>query len=206
MKRIGTLLLAFGLAALGARAQTTGTTSTAPTTSTPVVFGHGTTNYIPIWTGGSTLGNSVLFQSGGNVGIGTTNPLFPLVVTNGTGFNSCPSEAFFETEGTDQFTAAIRALAGHQTDNLTFAIDGVTFSPGGIGVQGNHATSGGAFGGGVKGQTSATNGFNFGVWGAALGTTGSGVGVMGTTASPSANAVFGNNPNTTGGGGGVSWG
>src|ERR1700756_4583739 len=63
---------------------------------------------------------------------------------------------------------------------------------------------GGAFGGGVKGQTSATNGFNFGVWGAALGTTGSGVGVMGTTASPSANGVFGNNPNTDGqGGGGV---
>jgi hypothetical protein len=54
----------------------------------------------------------------------------------------------------------------------------------------------------VKGQTSATNGFNFGVWGAALGTTGSGVGVMGTTASPSANAVLGNNPSIIGGGGG----
>jgi hypothetical protein len=37
-------------------------------------IGPGTTNFIPLWTGSATLGNSALFQSGGNVGIGTTNP------------------------------------------------------------------------------------------------------------------------------------
>jgi hypothetical protein len=38
----------------------------------------GTTNYLPIFTGASSLGNSVIYQSGSNVGIGTTGPQSPL--------------------------------------------------------------------------------------------------------------------------------
>jgi hypothetical protein len=34
----------------------------------------GTTNYIPKFTGTSTVGNSVIFESGSNIGIGTTSP------------------------------------------------------------------------------------------------------------------------------------
>jgi Chaperone of endosialidase len=34
----------------------------------------GTTNYIPVFTGASTLGNSVIYQNGSNVGIGTATP------------------------------------------------------------------------------------------------------------------------------------
>jgi hypothetical protein len=34
----------------------------------------GTTNYIPVFTGASSLGNSVIYQSGSNVGIGTATP------------------------------------------------------------------------------------------------------------------------------------
>ena len=34
----------------------------------------GTTNYLPVFTGSNSLGNSVVYQSGGNVGIGTTSP------------------------------------------------------------------------------------------------------------------------------------
>lgn len=34
----------------------------------------GTTNYIPVFTGSSSLGNSVIYQSGSNVGIGTATP------------------------------------------------------------------------------------------------------------------------------------
>ena len=38
------------------------------------VGGSGTANYIPIFATGSTLGNSAIYQTGGNVGIGTTAP------------------------------------------------------------------------------------------------------------------------------------
>ncbi len=36
------------------------------------VGGSGTTNYIPLFTGSTTLGNSVIYQSGSKLGIGTT--------------------------------------------------------------------------------------------------------------------------------------
>jgi len=36
------------------------------------VGGSGTTNFLPKWTAGTTLGDSVLYESGGNIGIGTT--------------------------------------------------------------------------------------------------------------------------------------
>ena len=36
--------------------------------------GSGTTDYVPLWTSGSNLGNSMLFQTGGKLGIGTTTP------------------------------------------------------------------------------------------------------------------------------------
>lgn len=34
----------------------------------------GTTNYVPLFTSGSTVGNSALFQSGSSIGLGTTSP------------------------------------------------------------------------------------------------------------------------------------
>ena len=36
------------------------------------VSGSGTTNYLPKWTGSSALGNSLIFDNGTNIGIGTT--------------------------------------------------------------------------------------------------------------------------------------
>jgi hypothetical protein len=63
------VLLTLALSSLAVGAQTTVTTT------------GGTTNTIPVFTGTSTVGNSVITQSGGNVGIGTTQPLSPLGVT-----------------------------------------------------------------------------------------------------------------------------
>ena len=40
----------------------------------PTIGGGGTANYIPLWTSGTTLGNSNIYQSGTNLGIGTTTP------------------------------------------------------------------------------------------------------------------------------------
>ena len=44
------------------------------------VGGSGSTNYLPIWTNSTTLGDSKLFQTGGMVGIGTTSPAAMLAV------------------------------------------------------------------------------------------------------------------------------
>jgi hypothetical protein len=72
--------------------------------------GSGTTDFIPLWTSGSKLGNSTLFQTGGKVGIGNKTPASTLDVTGGVtvrgdlelpstgtatptaGFNSQPSD------------------------------------------------------------------------------------------------------------------
>lgn len=44
------------------------------------VTGTGTTNYIPKFTGSTSLGNSIIFDNGTNVGIGTTSPSYRLDV------------------------------------------------------------------------------------------------------------------------------
>ena len=44
------------------------------------IGGGGTTNYIPIWTSNTNLGNSTIYETGGNVGIGTTTPVQRLTV------------------------------------------------------------------------------------------------------------------------------
>ena len=42
--------------------------------------GSGTTDYVPLWTNSTTLGNSKIYQTGGNVGVGTTSPQWALDV------------------------------------------------------------------------------------------------------------------------------
>lgn len=42
----------------------------------------GTTNYVSKFTGTNTLGNSLIYDDGTNIGIGNTNPAFKLVVTD----------------------------------------------------------------------------------------------------------------------------
>jgi trimeric autotransporter adhesin len=51
------------------------------TDATPT--GSGTTDYIPLWTSGSNLGNSLLFQTGGKLGIGITAPASTLDINGG---------------------------------------------------------------------------------------------------------------------------
>ena len=51
------------------------------------VTGSGNTNTVPVFTGSSTVGNSVITQSNGNVGIGTTNPNVKLEVQPSTDGN-----------------------------------------------------------------------------------------------------------------------
>lgn len=58
-------------------------TSYQPLLTNPIT-GTGTTNYIPKFTGASALGNSLIYDNGTNVGIGTISPSYKLDV-NGTG-------------------------------------------------------------------------------------------------------------------------
>jgi hypothetical protein len=44
------------------------------------VSGSGTQNYLAKWTGTTTLGNSIIYDNGTNVGIGTTNPTAKLYI------------------------------------------------------------------------------------------------------------------------------
>jgi hypothetical protein len=52
----------------------------APPPAAAGIDGSGTTNYLPIWTAGTTLGNSIIYQSGSKIGIGTTSPGYTLDV------------------------------------------------------------------------------------------------------------------------------
>jgi hypothetical protein len=55
------------------------------------VTGSGTVGTVPVLTGSSTIGNSVISQSGGNIGIGTSTPGSLLDLTkNGTGISFDP--------------------------------------------------------------------------------------------------------------------
>ena len=58
---------------------TGGFTWVDPTTAGPI-DGSGVANYLTSWTDGNTLGASGIYETGGSVGIGTTNPLSALHV------------------------------------------------------------------------------------------------------------------------------
>ena len=47
--------------------------------------GSGTTNYLPKWTGSTGLGNSIIYDDGTNVGIGTSSPSAKLDINVSTG-------------------------------------------------------------------------------------------------------------------------
>ncbi len=84
------------------QAATVGATAVLQTqVPTATIGGSGTTNFIPIWTNSTTLGNSTLFQTGGNVGIGNIIPAGKLDVSGG---------AFIR--GTLQLPATATATAG----------------------------------------------------------------------------------------------
>ena len=87
------------------------------------VTGTGTTNYLPKFTGTSALGNSLVYDDGTKVGIGTTSPVLKLHLI---GTNSLPA-----TSGTTQ-NGGIRIENGVNNGVLDIGASNATGAPGWI--------------------------------------------------------------------------
>jgi len=166
----------------GSQASTAAAGKLAPAT----VTGSGTKNFVPLWTGTATLGNSTIYETGGKVGVGTKTPQAELDVV-GSGVRGIQATV----PGTQ---AAISGIAtatsggttgtyGQSSDPTGNAVLGVNEAKtGGYGVIGTSAaTTGSSYG--VFGVTASTANFAAGVAGAENATTGEVFGVSGSTGS-----------------------
>ena len=159
------------------------------------VTGKGTKDFVPMWTGATALGNSLIYQTGGNLGIGTKTPQATVDVA---------SKAALGLQVTVPGSAA--AIDGTATDPKagTTGVYGQSSSPIGNGMYGlNNAATGGI---GVIGQSNATSGKSYGVAGLATSTTTGASGVLGneTATSGQVHGVSGFASSTTTGAVGVT--
>jgi hypothetical protein len=154
------------------------------------VTGTGTAGALPVWTGSTTIGNSVVSQITGHVAIGTAAPSAKLHVQTTsltqpavTGYVTAKTGTapggFFQA--TSPATTALLGVALAKTGSAN-GIYGTTATAGGYGVFGNNSATSGS-GVGVLG-TSNSNGS--GVNGTSLITKGFGMGFYGQTSSQSA--------------------
>jgi hypothetical protein len=132
------------------------------------IGGSGTTNFLPKWTSGSALGNSAIYDNGGNIGIGTTTASSKLyVVGDATFFNATNNVGFSLISGTSAYSTYVHFATGSLRIYSTFAgVDTISLTSAGnlligkttdggqrLQVQGN------AF---VSGNISANGGAGFG--------------------------------------------
>ncbi len=194
-------------------AQKAGVPTTGKSASQPSsVGGGGIPNFIPIWTNSTTLGNSVLFQTGFNLGLGTITPGAKLdsigegiavrgkslgpggtgvvgIAKAGTGVNYGVSGF---TNSTTNGAAGVNGHEGAATGQV-YGVSGSTPSP----------TNGAA---GVNGHEGATTGIVFGVAGSTPSTTDGAAGVQGHEGATTGMVfgVAGSTPSTTNGAAGVN--
>jgi hypothetical protein len=128
-------------------AQTAASNSNTDSVQVPAgVTGKGAKNFVPVWTGATTLGNSLIYETGGKVGIGTKTPKAEVDVVG---------KGALGMQVTVPGSAA--AIDGVATDTKagTTGVYGQSSSPIGNGVFGvDNAATGGA---GVIGQTESTD-------------------------------------------------
>jgi hypothetical protein len=103
--------------------------ATAAQAQTPVT-GSGTAGRIPKWTGSSTQGNSVMAESNGRIGIGTSSPTDKLTVS---GTIRSTTGGFKFPDGTIQTTAAKGGSSTVATD-ATLTGNGSAAAPLGVAV------------------------------------------------------------------------
>ncbi len=165
----------------GASAKTSSTHNSANATAA-TVGGGGTTNFVPLWTSSTTLGNSVLFQNAGQVAIGTSTPTATLDVRN-----TIPSGTVYALKGISSSTSGVGVLgAASAGSGTTIGLLGYASSTSGTGLQGNATSTTGASSGvkgfaasndgtGVLGEATANNGITHGIAGVSVSPMGIGV-------------------------------
>jgi hypothetical protein len=90
------------------------------------IDGNGTINYLPLFTGTTTLGNSIIFQTDGKLGLGTTTPTVKLELaggdakiyglTIGRGSGSVATNQAFGYQSLNSNTTGLDNIAiGHQS-------------------------------------------------------------------------------------------
>ena len=107
--------------------------------STGVVTGSGTTNYIPKWTSGSALGNSIVFDTGTNVGINTALPVTILHVNGGAtmtgGWNKTATlQAQFPTLIFNSNATKWGAIGYDYSNAMSFWVNGTSDNVNGTGL------------------------------------------------------------------------
>jgi hypothetical protein len=190
------------------RALSSSAASTSAASTTGSVGGAGATNFLPVWTSATNLGNSLVYQAGTRIGINTTTPGATLSVRgNGAFFADSNTEALQVTQagGTGSGIVAstnstsgigVSGTSSSTTSSVIGGIgvfgfssnpsgSGVEGTSGNIGVIGNGGTIGGLTGMGVQG-----NGSQYGVYGSVNSSLfpAKQAGVFGTTASSSGTA------------------
>ncbi len=143
MRKLVVFSLALYSLAASAQSPTTSSSTAQPATESPAVRGSGAANFIPRWTSPHSQGNSLLYQSGDNLGVGTTNPWATLDVVSST-----PVALQGTTTSSADPSVGVYGHARSTATNV-YGVAGDTASTGyGAGVIGSaYATSGTAFGG-----------------------------------------------------------
>jgi hypothetical protein len=130
------LIIAAGILTIGL---SPATAQESPKAVNPEVTGSGTADFIAIWKSATALGNSGLFQTGGEVGLGTTTPKAVLDVETAN------------TAGTPAIQGQSKATSG-----TAYGI---------LGIVNSAATASGTLAVGVAGTSNATSGNTSGVLG-----------------------------------------
>lgn len=173
----------------------------------PTVGGTGTVGTIPKWTTTTDLGDSVIVEDGGNVGVGTTASgiiklrvfLKPPDRNAHETIQAILTESFHDDPVNNNFDGQTTgsAVAGIATNRIggTHGVKGVSYSKHGLGVFGSAVSEEGkTFG--VKGVSHSTAGV--GVHGQAAALSGETVGVRGESDSSAGTGVSGVASETTG--------
>lgn len=98
------------------------------------ITGTGTTNYLPKFTGTSAIGNSLIYDNGTNIGIGTTSPSYKLDVAGvGRFLGSIPLT--LERSGSTKYTFSLGASDDFYINNVNIGTTPLTIlSSGNVGI------------------------------------------------------------------------